>query len=599
MRNPVTILNTLKSNSNKEPYRFRRLHRLFYNRKMFLLAYNNIYSSQGNMTPGIDGRTIDQMTLDRLDTLITKLKSKEYKPTPVMRKYIPKKNGKLRTLGIPCIEDKLVQEVIRMTLESVWEDTFYKSSHGFRDGKSCHTALLAIKETFTGSKWFIEGDIKTFFDNIDHEVLVSILRRRIDDEYFIQIIVKFLKAGYMEYGANHISYSGTAQGSLISPILSNIYLNEFDAFIKSYSESFNKGKTRKRNPEYHRLDARKQHWVSKLRNTNPNSDEYSHIKNEIKQLSKTLLNSPHSDPIDENYRRMVYVRYADDFLVGIIGSKADAYRAKADFKNFMNNQLKLELSEEKTLITHSAKRVRFLGYDIRVIRNNNLRKDKTGRISRRYNGIVKLYLPTEIWKKKLLELSVMHIQKSSSKTTETWRPNSRNQLINNKDENIIKQFNSEVRGLYNYYQLACNVSYGMHKFNYFMYYSCLRTLAKKHRCRMKAIRIKFDVEGYFKVGNTFYYHEGFHTKKFKFKDIYKDLDIITKYKYPFGKYSPAFRVKSGYCELCGASHVRIVMHHVRTLKGLSPDTPWNKLMLKMYRKSIALCDYCNKSVLSS
>lgn len=599
MRNPVAILNTLKRNSIKSNYKFRRLHRLLYNEEFFLLAYNNIYSSQGNMTAGSDGKTIDQMSLERIQTLIQSIKNHKYQPQSVRRKYIPKKNGKMRPLGIPSIEDKLAQEVIRLILETIWEDAFSKNSHGFRQGRGCHTALMNIKETFGGVKWFVEGDIKGFFDNIDHSIMVSILKSKIEDEYFVQLIMKYLKAGYMEEGRRHISYSGTAQGSLISPILANIYLNEFDKYVSTYIQKFNKGTRRKRNPEYHRIDARKQYWIKKLRKLEKGTSRYIKVSVEIKRYSRLLLSTPASEPMDNEFRRMYYIRYADDFLVGIIGAKIDAIQAKEDFKIFMGNNLKLELSGEKTLITHSAKRIRFLGYDITIKRNNTPRKNKNGKLSRCYNSCVKLYMPKEVWLSKLLSLKAMHIVQATVAHKEQWLPNSWNKRINNNEENIIKQYNDEIRGLYNYYKIACNVSYAMHKFRYFMYYSCIRTLAKKHRIRMKAARIKFDKDGHLMVENTSFYSEGFHTLKTVPVDYYHDIDIHAKYRYPFGKYSPARRILYGICELCGARNVRIIMHHVRSMKNIKPDTEWNAYMLKVHRKSIALCDHCNGIVHSS
>jgi group II intron reverse transcriptase/maturase len=190
------------------------------------------------MTAGADGKTIDAMSMVRIETLIASLKDHSYRPKPARRTYIQKKNGKTRPLGIPSFDDKLVQEIVRMELEAIYEPTFSNRSHGFRPNRSCHTALDQLQKTFSGVKWFIEGDIKGFFDNIDHAVLIGILRRRIHDEYFIALMWKFLKAGYLENWVYHKTYSGTPQGSVISPILSNIYLNELDRYMERYMEQF-------------------------------------------------------------------------------------------------------------------------------------------------------------------------------------------------------------------------------------------------------------------------------------------------------------------------------------------------------------------------
>lgn len=228
MRNPELVLNNLAAHSKVSDYKYERLYRLLFNEEMFFVAYQRIYAKQGNMTAGTDGKTIDGMSLQRIESLIMSLKSEAYKPNPARRVYIPKKNGGKRPLGIPSVEDKLVQEVIRMILEAIYEGAFQSTSHGFRPHKSCHTALKDIQINFKGAKWFIEGDIKGFFDNIDHEILIAILRERISDERFLRLIRKFLKAGYMEDWTYNKTFSGTPQGGIISPILANIYLDKFD-----------------------------------------------------------------------------------------------------------------------------------------------------------------------------------------------------------------------------------------------------------------------------------------------------------------------------------------------------------------------------------
>ena len=268
MRNPVVVLTSLIAKD--KDYEFRRLYRNLYNEELFLIAYNNIYAKEGNMTEGTDKQTIDGMSLDRIRRIIERLKDESYKPYPAKRTYIPKKNGDKRPLGIPSIDDKLVQECIRMILESIYDKHFSKRSHGFRPNHSCHTALDQFKKVATGAKWWVEGDIKGFFDNIDHHVLVGILRKKIKDDRFIRLIWKFLKAGYMEDWKFHKTFSGTPQGGIISPILANVYLNELDTYIEKYKESFDKGKSRRRTHEYKMADqrlyrARKKHEKEKFK----------------------------------------------------------------------------------------------------------------------------------------------------------------------------------------------------------------------------------------------------------------------------------------------------------------------------------------------
>ena len=283
MRSPKTILENLQKHSKEENYKYERLYRNLYNPEFYLQAYQNIYANKGAMTPGIDGMTLDGFGKDIVEDVIEKIKDHTYQPNPVKRVYIPKKNGKKRPLGISSTADKLVQEVIRMVLESIYEPTFSKTSHGFRQNKSCHTALLQIQGTFTGVKWFIEGDIKGYFDNIDHHVLINILRERIKDEAFIEIIWKFLRAGYMENWNYNATYSGVAQGSGFSPILANVYLDKLDKYIEEYKLKFDIGKLRKFNAEYGMIKGRYQRLNEKCR------DNWGSMSGEEKKIALKRL----------------------------------------------------------------------------------------------------------------------------------------------------------------------------------------------------------------------------------------------------------------------------------------------------------------------
>ena len=177
-----------------------------------------------------------------------------------------------------------MQEVVRLLLEAIYEGHFEGTSHGFRPHRSCHTALGMIQKSFAGAKWFIEGDIKGFFDNIDHNVLISILRERISDERFLRLIRKFLNAGYVEDWKYNKTYSGTPQGGIISPMLANIYLDKFDKYIKEYAAKFRKGDRRSINPEYWRLNNKKNWLKKKLQKTSDEQIRKSYLY-EIAQLS--------------------------------------------------------------------------------------------------------------------------------------------------------------------------------------------------------------------------------------------------------------------------------------------------------------------------
>lgn len=491
MRNPIDVLNSLGSKAKEENYQYKRLYRNLYNSEFYLRAYQNIYANAGNMTAGTDGKTIDGMSMERIGELIISLKDHSYKPNPARRIYIKKKNGKLRPLGIPSFNDKLVQEVIRMILESIYEPTFSNRSHGFRPNRSCHTALQQLKANFTGVKWFIEGDITSFFDNIDHSVLVNILRKRIHDEYFIALIWKFLKAGYVEDWKYNKTYSGTPQGSIISPILSNIYLNEFDKFMERYMENFKSGTVRENYKPYGQLHE-KIRWLkngkikSEIWNKMSEKEKNEYLKS-VKRMVNEKFQMPAKNPMDNNYKRLQYVRYADDWLCGVIGSKQDAEQIKSDIKDFLRSELKLELSTEKTLITNSKKKARFLGFDICTSDSQQSILNKNGVRGRYQKGRIKLYLPREKWQKKLIDYSALEIKYNNGK--EEFIPRERTYLINSDDLEIINQYNAEITGIYNYYRIADNVSV-LGDFYYIMKYSMFKTYAAKYKTRVSNIRKK-------------------------------------------------------------------------------------------------------------
>lgn len=601
MRNPKNVLESLTSKAANEDYHYKRLYRNLYNPEFFLLAYERTQAKPGNMTAGNDGNTIDGMSMKRIDSLIQKLKDFSYQPKPARRTYIPKANGKMRPLGIPAFDDKLVQEVVRMILESIYEPTFQNSSHGFRPKRSCHTALQYIKRNYTGVKWFVEGDIKGCFDNVDHHVLVRILRRRIKDEYFISLIWKFLKAGYMEDWVYHNTYSGTPQGSLISPILANIYLNELDVFMAKYAESFNCGKGRKINPAYKMpLDVRrgKQEWL-KRNSAKISEEKRQKVMAEIRELNNYLSTVPYSDPMDTGYKRVVYVRYADDFLIGVIGSKEDAKQVKTDVGEFIKEQLHLEMSPEKTLITHGNDFARFLGYLVTVSREQNRTRTKNGFTRRTYVGKVKLYVPKEKWLNRLLSYGALKINYDKVHgNKEVWEPVRRPGLIRLDDIEILNQYNAEVHGMYNYYRLANNATV-LNAFVYVMKYSMYKTFAGKYRTSMRKIIRKycrnkdFTVSYQTKSGtkSVVFYNQGVRRNDKVIATENPDIIGRTNENRRYTRLTD--RLQGHVCEFCGAETEDIEIHHVRKLKDLSGKAEWERQMIARKRKTMALCHSCH------
>ena len=595
MRSSEKVLNSLAKHSQQPDYKFERLYRLLFNEQIYYVAYQRIYAKEGNMTKGADNATIDHMSISRIEKLITSLKNETYQPIPSRRVYIPKKNGKKRPLGIPTFNDKLLQEVVRMILEAIYEGSFDANSHGFRPKRSCHTALRQIQQTFNGASWFIEGDIKGFFDNINHDVMISILRKRIADERFIRLIRKFLNAGYIEDWIFNKAYSGTPQGGIISPILANIYLDQFDRYMREYISQFDKGKERKDNPERIKFEYGKRLAVQKLKSVTDLSERKEVIR-QIKAFDKQRALIPCSDEMDCGYRRLKYVRYADDFLIGVIGSKEDAKRIKEDIKIFLADKLGLELSEEKTLITHTEKSAMFLGYEIYVRKSNLTKRDKRGRLKRAFNKKVYLKLSTQAMKLKLLELGVVQFKSHNGK--EQWKPKARLEFINNDDLEILNRYNAEIRGFYNYFSIANNCS-EMHTFKYIMEYSMYKTFALKYRTTVVKICKKYKRNGVFTVRYSLKHgktaERGFYSDGFKRKNPLEDayFDKLPNNMPDTGATSLIDRLKAEKCEVCGATD-NLVMHHVRKLKDLPGKDKWELHMIARRRKTVALCHSCHR-----
>jgi len=320
MQTAETIMTVIRSRGERGLH-LERVYRSLFNPDLYLLAYANLYSNQGAMTKGTTGETVDGMSLAKIESIIDEIKTERFRWTPVRRTYIPKANGKTRPLGIPTWRDKLVQEVIRLILEALYEPQFSDASHGFRPERGCHTALTTVQRTWKGTKWFVEGDIKGCFDNIDHSVLLNILRKKIHDGRFIALVEGLLKAGYLEDWKFNRTHSGTPQGGVVSPILANIYLNEFDRFVtQELIPAYTKGDKRKLNPEYERLRSR-----AKKAKAKGDMEKYRYWSTQARLI-------PSTDAYDPSFRRLRYIRYADDFLLGLIGTKAEAEAIKQQVK---------------------------------------------------------------------------------------------------------------------------------------------------------------------------------------------------------------------------------------------------------------------------
>jgi group II intron reverse transcriptase/maturase len=569
----------------KPEAKFDKLFPKLYNIELWLLAYERLAPQPGNMTPGTDGKTIDGTGLARIQAVITELKASRYKPKPVRRVYIPKSNGQQRPIGVPSFEDKLLQMVVHLILTAIYEPTFSDASHGFRPQRSCHTALKAVKR-MNGVRWWVEGDIRGFFDSLDQDRLLAILARRITDQRFLHLIQQLLRAGYVEDWQFHKTYSGTPQGGNLSPLLSNIYLNELDRAMETRIAEFNQGKRRRIRAEYKRLMERKHQARKKAEQTGDWTD--------YKRQTQEQLGMPASDPHDPNFRRLYYIRYADDFLVGVIGGRADAVAIKAWLADFLRTTLHLELSVEKTLITNARKRVRFLGYDIqRWSGKRRLKMRRGGRVhtQRTTTYQLALLLPHD----KCVEFVKRY------GNPQGWKGHHRANMLNMSELEILLTYNTELRGFLGYYALADNLTRMASKVLWMSTGSFLRTLAAKHNTTpMKIIRKlkqgpnRYVVKHEREDGTYREYRLVASTKQLRRDTIaYGDPDDIPHTWKFIGHTELGQRLRAGKCEWCGTEEPPFEVHHVRKLKDLKGKNSWEQQMIARQRKTMVLCRTCH------
>ena len=597
MKPTTEILARISQNSlaNKEEV-FTKLYRYLLRPDIYFVAYKNLYANNGAATKGVNEDTADGLSEAKIDSIIKALADETYQPMPVRRTYIQKKNNrkKLRPLGIPTFADKLVQEVLRMILEAVYEPIFLDVSHGFRPKRSCHTALKQLRREFNGTRWFVEGDIKGCFDNINHAVLVGLLSNKIKDARITKLIYKFLKAGYLENWQYHKTYSGTPQGGIISPLLANIYLHELDKFVMKLKSEFDTPGVGQITPEYRELHneiKRLSHRLTKVR-----GEEREMVLAEYKPKRQKLMTIPCTAQTD---KKLKYVRYADDFLIAVKGNREDCQWIKSKLAEFIGDTLKMELSEDKTLITHSSKCARFLGYDVRVRRSGKIKRGGPGHVKMRtLNGGVELLVPLNDKIRQFVFTKGVAIQKEDG----SMFPVHRKYLIGLTDLEIVSVYNAELRGICNYYGMASNFC-KLHYFAYLMEYSCLKTLASKHKTSLSKIIDKFNdgagkwgVPYETKLGNKRRYFANYADCKGKGSatDYISNAAVV----YGYAVNTLENRLKAKVCELCGTTESdHYEVHHINKLKNLKGKERWEIAMIAKHRKTLVVCRECHRSII--
>ena len=597
MKPTTEILARISQNSlaNKEEV-FTKLYRYLLRPDIYFVAYKNLYANNGAATKGVNEDTADGFSEAKIDSIIKALADETYQPMPVRRTYIQKKNNrkKLRPLGIPTFTDKLVQEVLRMILEAVYEPIFLDVSHGFRPKRSCHTALKQLRREFNGTRWFVEGDIKGCFDNINHAVLVGLLSNKIKDARITKLIYKFLKAGYLENSQYHKTYSGTPQGGIISPLLANIYLHELDKFVMKLKSEFDTPGVGQITPEYRELHNEIKRLSHRL--TKVTGEEREMVLAEYKPKRQKLMTIPCTAQTD---KKLKYVRYADDFLIAVKGNREDCQWIKSKLAEFIGDTLKMELSEDKTLITHSSKCARFLGYDVRVRRSGKIKRGGPGHVKMRtLNGGVELLVPLNDKIRQFVFTKGVAIQKEDG----SMFPVHRKYLVGLTDLEIVSVYNAELRGICNYYGMASNFC-KLHYFSYLMEYSCLKTLASKHKTSLSKIIDKFN-DGTGKWGVPYETKMGSKRRYFANYADCKGKGSATDYisnaaiVYGYAVNTLENRLKAKVCELCGTTESdHYEVHHINKLKNLKGKERWEIAMIAKHRKTLVVCRDCHRSII--
>jgi group II intron reverse transcriptase/maturase len=559
------------------------LYRQLFNRQLYLLAYGRIYANQGAMTPGATEETADGMSEERIDAIIDAMRHERYRFAPARRIYIPKRNGKLRPLGLPTWSDKLVGEVVRLLLEAYYEPCFSDRSHGFRPGRGCHTALREVANTWAGTTWFIEADISDCFGSFDHDIMIAILSEKIHDGRFLRLMRHMLEAGYLEDWTWNATLSGVPQGGVVSPALSNIYLHKVDEYVETVLiPQHTRGRGRKRNPAY---DAVKAHAAQARQRGDRSS--YRELRRRMRSMSSR-------DPRDPGYRRLRYVRYADDQLLGFAGPKAEAERIKDQLATFLREDLGLELSSEKTLITHARTRAaRFLGYEIIVQQADS--RITHGR--RSANGMIALRVPRDV------------ITAKCAPYLRRGKPAHRSALQNLDDYHIVDTYGAEYRGIVQYYLLATDV-WRLERLRWTAETSMLKTLAAKHQSSVSKMAVRYRATIVTPYGQRACFEARVQragkqplVARFGGIPLVRNRAAALTDRIPDRAPHPrkelVTRLLKRRCELCEQPG-RVVVHQVRALACLPEPGPgqpeWAVLMARKRRKTLMVCQPCHDAI---
>jgi len=529
-------------------------------------CYYKLKSKPGMMTGGVGPITLDSITDEWFDYTYKRICTGEFKFSPVRRVAIPKASGGTRYLGVPSPRDRIVQEYMRIILEVIFEGSFEANSHGFRPGRGCFTALRDIKLKMKGVTWFIEGDISKCFDRMDHSLIMGIIHSKIKDQVFTDLIYKALKAGYIDLlGGKVVSSSGIPQGGVLSPLLANIVMDRFDKWIVGRKLTFDTGKRKRQNPEY-----------SKMLYDVGQVDHARKVK--------------YGMPSDEKFKRLVYVRYADDFIIGVHGSHDDCIELREQITTYLKSELNLDLNQDKTKITHAVKgSALFLGYKIHC---SNIRKDKVRYLNNKTVRVASrplLSCPTELVIKRLFSNGYCKVD---------GKPTRRGRLIHFEPKQIIEHYNLLERGILGYYVFCDNHHRVVSWVHYILKYSCVLTLGAKLKLKTKKkvfrrfgknLTVKSEkgkpLVSYIRANYV-------KSRKFPKEAVYNVFGMIDKVAL-FTARSKQMLNKQ--CSICG-SEITVEIHHVRHIRKGKDDSWILNKMRAMNRKQLPVCRECHRNI---
>lgn len=574
------IVNVLKECFNVQSHKYQALIKLVSNLDVLIMAYELIKSNTGNTTPGTTGETLDGITKAWLEKLSAELAQGRFEFKPSRRVWIPKKDGSLtRPLGVANPREKIVQKAISMILEGIYEPRFSDTSHGFRPDRSCHSALhqmsLGVKSGFS---WVIEGDISKCYDSIPHKIIIEILKENIACEKFLTLINRSLQAGYIDPKNSQIIKEkvGTPQGSVLSPILCNIVLDKLDKFIEDLKEKFNRGEARRIVPEYRK--------IQRL--------SYNDRTPQQKQMRAV-------DVMDPNFKRLFYVRYADDFIVAVLGSKEETENLKIEIKEFLSEKLGLTLNMDKSKVTSLKKGFNFLGAEIFVKKFNDTKEQPRVKYQRNGKNIDAKFHPRIVMHAPIKSLLDKLVERKFIKAVnKEYYPIGLTRMFTHDHEDILRYYNSVINGIVNYYSFVDN-RMNLSSIVRYLRYSCAATLSRKMKIpSIRQVFKRFGPELKSETGDVRLDYPRSKdlrkitdNKKFKNKILLIQPDEILNTMW-INKVTKSNLNKV--CALCGSSE-EIEMHHMRSVKdvrrkinkGEATFTEWKGAFL---RKQVPLCN---------